>query len=190
MTRVSGGVCRLPPLHRMVWDAGDLAGTEITCLGRTGNIAAAVHETGATPENPFPAIGVFIEALDSWNLKFLDGRSVPCTLTAFLDFDSDFIRVVLARWVDAVQSEPYPHRSMLAVELGEQDSPTAAPAAPPPVPGDLDLPESTHQLIDAGLPLTIGRFQRHVMPGDVPGDGEITIDDIEALPEPEPAATG
>lgn len=159
MIPIAGGVCRLPALHTMEWDGGELAGTVVVCRGATGHNLATIGEIGATVETPFPAVGLFVQNVDSWNLKHADGRSVPVTLDAFLGFDVPFIRALLVRWLGDVLAQPYPHQGMVEVEQATAEF--EAPAEPPAV---VEVDE-----VDPAL-LELARYQRVPLPGETPAD--------------------
>lgn len=103
----------------------EFPGLHIKVRGMTGDTTIELNDTGATVDNPMPAVGLFMSLVDSWDLEYEDGGSVPVTLTAFLGYDLEFMRTLLRAWVANVLTAPYP---MMPAE----------PAQPVDAPADVD----------------------------------------------------
>jgi len=51
-------------------------------------------------ENPLSWIDEFIACLDSWDLKYADGTSVPCTRDALMSHDLNFVQQIVRTWMN------------------------------------------------------------------------------------------
>lgn len=110
---------RLPALYTM--EFADFPGLHIAVRGFTGNAVVELNEVGATVEQPMPAVGLFMDLVDSWDLKYADGLSVPVTLKAFLGHDLEFIHGVLVAWIRDVLPAPYPGSAGAEPEQAEEE---------------------------------------------------------------------
>ncbi len=91
---------------------GELAGLLVTCVGMSGESWVAFASLGVPHaelvDNPTAAVPLFMQHVDSWNLRYGDGRCVPVTLEAFMRFDMRFIKAVASTWLREVVTAEYP----------------------------------------------------------------------------------
>jgi hypothetical protein len=92
---------------------GELAGLNIRVRGLDANGRVELAKLEVTADNPLPAVDLFIRQVDRWDLEYADGRTVPVSLSAFLEFDMSFIQRVTATWVRDVVTAPFPAQPAL-----------------------------------------------------------------------------
>lgn len=50
--------------------------------------------------DPLQWIDIFVACLDSWDLKYPDGQSVPCTRKGLMSHDLDFVKIIVKVWLN------------------------------------------------------------------------------------------
>ncbi len=141
------GFVRQKAFHTLVFD-GEYAGLTIRVRALTGHglTQLAALDPEPTFDNPTPVWPLFLESLDSWDLEYEDGGSVPLTFDALWGYDIRFIKDVLAAYLGTL-GQPYP-----ATAPGQpliRPEAVAAPVADVPLPAyddapdaeDMDIPE-------------------------------------------------
>lgn len=54
----------------------------------------------ADNNDPLQWIDIFIECLDSWDLEYADGRTVPATLSGLMSQNIVFVQKVVKQWMN------------------------------------------------------------------------------------------
>lgn len=116
---VDGGFVWPGAFHTMEFDEV-LAGLWIRVRGLSGAGTVELVELDVDPDKPLPAAGLFMAQVDSWNLRFEDGRTTRLSLDGpggLMDHDVWLIRQLVGAWVREVLPRPHPEVARAAAGL-------------------------------------------------------------------------